>query len=51
MALAADMVAAGAPVFETKEQWREQTVDLGGLEMFVEGALTLTASGRPELAR
>ena len=51
VALAADMVAAGAPVFETKEHWREQTVDLGGLEMFVEGALTLTASGRPELAR
>lgn len=51
VALAADMVAAGAPVFETKEQWREQTVDLGGMEMFVEGALTLTASGRPELAR
>ena len=49
-ALSADMVAAGAPVFETKEQWREQTVDLGGMEMFVEGALTLTASGRPELA-
>ncbi len=50
VALAADMVAAGAPVFETEEQWREQTVDLGGEEMFVEGSLTLTASGRPELA-
>ncbi len=49
-ALSADMVVAGAPVFETKEQWREQTVDLGGMDMFVEGALTLTASGRPELA-
>lgn len=50
-AVSADMVAAGAPTFETKEGWREQTVDLGGMEMFVEGSLTLTASGRPELAR
>ena len=50
VALAADMLAAGAPVFETEEQWREQTVDLGGEVMFVEGSLTLTASGRPELA-
>ena len=50
-AVSADMVAAGAPTFETKEAWREQTVDLGGMEMFVEGSLTLTASGRPELAR
>ena len=49
-ALSADMVAAGAPVFETKDSWHEQTVDLGGMEMFVEGSLTLTASGRPELA-
>ena len=44
------MVAAGAPVFETNEQWHEQTVDLGGLDMFVEGSLTLTASGRPQLS-
>jgi len=50
VALAADMLAAGAPVFETEEQWREQTADLGGEVMFVEGSLTLTASGRPELA-
>ena len=49
-AVSADMVAAGAPAFETKEAWREQTVDLGGMELFVEGSLTLTASGRPELA-
>ncbi|MCE9621534.1 MAG: hydantoinase/oxoprolinase family protein [Actinomycetia bacterium] len=45
--LATEMVAAGAPVFETNETWFENVVDLGGLEMFVEGALTLTASGRP----
>ncbi|HRC46562.1 MAG TPA: hydantoinase/oxoprolinase family protein [Ilumatobacteraceae bacterium] len=50
-AIAGDMVAAGAPVFETNEHWHEQTVDLGGLQLFVEGVLTLSASGRPELAR
>ena len=44
------MVAAGAPVFETKEEWRETSVDLGETEMFVEGVLRLTASGRPQLA-
>jgi N-methylhydantoinase A/oxoprolinase/acetone carboxylase beta subunit len=49
-ALHHDMVVAGAPVFETREQWVEQTVAVDGLEMFVEGRLTLTASGRPELA-
>lgn len=48
--LATDMAAAGAPVFQTKEVWVEHTVDLGGLEMFVDGSLTLTASGRPQLA-
>jgi N-methylhydantoinase A/oxoprolinase/acetone carboxylase beta subunit len=48
--LALDMAAAGAPVFQTKEAWHEHTVDLGGLEMFVDGSLTLTASGRPQLA-
>ncbi|CAN5534191.1 hydantoinase/oxoprolinase family protein [soil metagenome] len=46
-ALKLDMVAAGAPVFETNETWSENVVDLGGLDMFVEGSLTLTASGRP----
>lgn len=48
--LATDMAAAGAPVYQTKEEWHEHTVDLGGLEMFVDGTLTLTASGRPQLA-
>lgn len=50
-ALHHDMVSAGAPVFETREQWVEQTVPVDGLELFVEGRLTLTASGRPELAQ
>jgi N-methylhydantoinase A/oxoprolinase/acetone carboxylase beta subunit len=45
--LVTDMVAAGAPVFETLEAWSENVVDLGGTTMFVEGSLTLTASGRP----
>ncbi|MFZ4720425.1 MAG: hydantoinase/oxoprolinase N-terminal domain-containing protein [Ilumatobacteraceae bacterium] len=49
-ALAHDMVTAGAPVFETHERWDEQTVPVDGMELFVEGRLTLTASGRPELA-
>ena len=31
--------------------WDEHTVDLGGLDMFVDGTLRLTASGRPQLAR
>ena len=45
--LAAEMATAGAPVFETHESWLENVVDLGGMAMFVEGSLTLTASGRP----
>jgi len=49
-ALARDMAAAGAPVFNTREQWLSHTVDLNGFDLFVEGTLTLTASGRPQLA-
>lgn len=45
--LSSEMVAAGAPVFETVENWFENVVDLGGMDMFVEGSLTITASGRP----
>lgn len=50
-ALQHDMVVAGAPLFETREQWVEQTVPVDGMELFVEGRLTLIASGRPELAQ
>lgn len=50
VALHHDMVSAGASVFETREQWLEQTVPVDGQEMFVEGRLVLTASGRPQLA-
>ena len=49
--LHADMAAAGAPVFETSTDWREVSVEVGGTPMFVEGELTLTGSGRPEVAR
>ncbi|MEI8237898.1 MAG: hydantoinase/oxoprolinase family protein [Actinomycetota bacterium] len=49
--LEADMVAAGAPVFEVREDWTAQTVHVDGLDLFVEGRLSLVASGRPELAR
>jgi N-methylhydantoinase A/oxoprolinase/acetone carboxylase beta subunit len=49
-ALAHDMVTAGAPVFETQEKWVAQTVPVDGLDLFVEGRMVLTASGRPELA-
>lgn len=45
--LALEMDAAGAPVFETTETWFENVVDVGGMDLFVEGSLTLIASGRP----
>ncbi|MEI8241467.1 MAG: hypothetical protein WCI22_18805, partial [Actinomycetota bacterium] len=51
VAVAFDMVSAGAPLFEVHERWHEQTVDIDGLALFVEGTLTLAASGRPELSR
>jgi N-methylhydantoinase A/oxoprolinase/acetone carboxylase beta subunit len=46
-----DMVTAGAPVFEVREEWTTQTVHVDGIDLFVEGRLVLVASGRPELAR
>ncbi|HAP76615.1 MAG TPA: hydantoinase [Acidimicrobiaceae bacterium] len=49
-ALAADMAAAGAPQFEVTERWHAEVVDLAGTDLFVEGRLTLTASGRPQLS-
>lgn len=45
--LAADMAAAGAPEYEVASDWREVTVEVGGMPMFVDGALTVTGSGRP----
>ena len=48
-ALAADMNAAGASAYEVSRAFDERTVDLSGSPMFVEGILTLTGSGRPDL--
>jgi hypothetical protein len=48
-ALAADMHAAGASTYEVSRSFDERTVDLSGSPMFVEGVLTLTGSGRPDL--
>jgi N-methylhydantoinase A/oxoprolinase/acetone carboxylase beta subunit len=48
-AVQAAMVAAGAPAFDLAELWEHHTVDVGGVDMFVDGTLTLTATGRPEL--
>jgi N-methylhydantoinase A/oxoprolinase/acetone carboxylase beta subunit len=47
--LGADMRAAGASEFEISRQFDERTVDIDGLPFFVEGVLTLTASGRPDV--
>ena len=47
--LSLDMAAAGAHVFETVEHWHAATVEVSGSPMFVEGVLTVTGSGRPDL--
>jgi hypothetical protein len=43
------MHAAGASTYEVSRAFDERTVDLSGSPMFVEGILTLTGSGRPDL--
>jgi N-methylhydantoinase A/oxoprolinase/acetone carboxylase beta subunit len=48
-ALAGQMTDAGAAVFETTTTWTEQTVEVGGMPLFVEGMLSMTGSGRPDL--
>jgi hypothetical protein len=45
--LLAEMSAAGADEYEVTETWDETTVEISGSPMFVEGVLTVTASGRP----
>ncbi len=45
----ADMTAAGAATFETTETWQERVAEVSGTPMFVEGTMTLTGSGRPDL--
>ena len=49
--LLAEMTAAGAAEFQTTSTWTEQTVDVAGTPMFVEGMLSMTGSGRPVLGR
>jgi N-methylhydantoinase A/oxoprolinase/acetone carboxylase beta subunit len=48
--LRADMEAAGASEYDTEWDWQETTVDVGGIPMFVEGKLTATGTGRPQLS-
>jgi N-methylhydantoinase A/oxoprolinase/acetone carboxylase beta subunit len=45
--LKAEMAAAGAVEFQTNTSWAEQTVEVGGSPLFVEGTLSITGSGRP----
>ena len=47
--LEADMTAAGARVFDTVRTFDERTVEVSGAIMFIEGVLTLTGTGRPDL--
>jgi N-methylhydantoinase A/oxoprolinase/acetone carboxylase beta subunit len=47
--LAADMHAAGASEFEVTTHFDERTVDVDGMPFFIEGRLTMTASGRPDV--
>ena len=44
-----EMTAAGATAFETSSTWTEHTVEVSGIAMFVEGTLTMTGSGRPDV--
>lgn len=50
-ALETSMLAAGAASFETTERWEPRTVEAGGVEVFVEGQLTIEGTGRPDLGR
>ena len=47
--VAAEMVVAGAPIFEVEEHWHEKSAVVEGRELFVEGVATVIASGRPRL--
>lgn len=49
--LTVEMFAAGAHVFEESTSFAEQVVEVSGTPMFVEGVLTMTGSGRPDLGR
>jgi ethanolamine utilization protein EutQ (cupin superfamily) len=43
------MHAAGASEFEVTTHFDERTVDVDGMPFFIEGRLTMTASGRPDV--
>jgi hypothetical protein len=45
----ADLDAAGAGETELTVDWTESTVEVSGSPMFVEGRMTVTGSGRPQL--
>jgi N-methylhydantoinase A/oxoprolinase/acetone carboxylase beta subunit len=46
--LATDLANAGAADADVTWSWVENTVDLGGTAMFIEGILIATGSGRPQ---
>ena len=48
-AVAAAMVAAGAPEFDLETHWEEKSVDVDGRVLFVEGVATVIGTGRPRL--
>ena len=48
-AVAAEMVAAGAPEFELETHWSEKSADVYGRSLFVEGIATVIGTGRPQL--
>ena len=47
--VSAEMRSAGSLEFELTEHWDESTVVVEGRPLFVEGSLTVTGSGRPDL--
>lgn len=48
-AVAAAMVAAGAPEFDLETHWNEKSVDVDGRVLFVEGVATAIGTGLPQL--
>ncbi len=50
-AVGAAMTVAGAPEFEMETLWDEKSIDLNGRTLFVEGVVTVTGTGLPQLNR
>lgn len=46
----AEMHEAGAGDFDMTDKWDETSVSVGGRELFVEGVITASASGRPDVS-